>query len=1801
LTVQGKLEPAAGGDGSGHALDGYRVDLVFTARVEVKTIDQTDDANTAAERPQEGGREASTPRDSGSETDTGTRLGTALRRLRAVARPAPSEENGTSASPVTSPEAIVATVSTSSDKQGRFSLTLADGVEIVGSSVRLVVSAPSGTTVADKTVETGALRNLVTVPIEPVRTVELEPIDETTLAKPSMRRVAGRIVDLGGKPLPSGLQVVLMARRTGAAADAEPQPVAVARSDRTGVFFVDVPNEEYDEATAVVAGVAETGIPVPVEDGRIAPSVLLPVKVDDSVELVEPDDCGCNGTVPRMATHADIANAPETFTSDYGTCGCINFNKPNRVVEEFEFFSVVRTTEPQLRRLTVGEVERPSVNGNGTSPGGRPADAPLIAAAYDVRIETRELDTPTIQVILVAEDGNHLLIRQYPPADDGFFSSTVRDSGVIGVGAVTDDDQLRAVSTSAKSWTVMENTEGGDAIGLDLRSVRRVTVIGEASDKPWALCGIGISATTVDGRTVPILIEGAEFYEARPWLKIFTQRSEDSPSSRWSASAGVAVATAYAMRTSGPSVELERPPLSRDLRRAWIEAVETMLPASGREILSPDVEVDWDETPTFFQAASVAHGHLLHFKQRWYADGYSLGDLLYSLPLAPGQKKLISVVDWERREQTQRQETTTARDSLDSLVSRDRDLGEVVNGALTESMRGGSRNTTAGIGAGTAGAGSGSYYGMNFGSLVGVSGGYGESNSGAWQVSGKTVAADSMQTLRDKTLQSASSVRSLRTSVVQTVSQGESTRVTTEVVANHNHCHALTIQYFEVLRHLRVAHELADVRECLFVPLPISPFTAPKTLRWRQSLETYLRRPELAPAFDATRRVETAWSEVDYPVGRYADEQLTEISGEIELTILIPLPPLPPRPLPKPEQTADEVAKTLKQATDPTAGFLGVVTAIATLGASVITNEVVKVTENTTKAAIEGSRALAEEMLAETSPQAQYEKFHRDVMPGVAVGFVDQLELYALVRGTEVQIPADFTLVSDYRPAVALLASVRATLPPGITRGQVTQIRVKSSNGLPNGCRVIVNSATFRYRTRLFEHALVEDRRANDDIDLPVVSVSFDTTGIPIVKQVAAGQGAALSTPLDSWEQRDPRTEDRRLTATLVEHLNEHLEFYHHALWWTMDPNRRYMLLDGFEAPRAGGRSIASVVENRLIGIIGNSLVLPVANGVQLDPRLKSSPPPPPNGAGPAPSPLLQLYDTEPLPPASIALPTRGVFAEAVMGECNACEQIDESRFWRWEESPIDEPPAIEPASTATRRAELPALTATPFPTPIVSIQNAPEIPGPAGVAAALDALGKQVFADITGLAGTQANAAAAYSKALDTALAFGKEASALTQQAAALGARDRTLAAIDKAETDKKLTPEEAKRLRTSALEKSIGGDTGRPNTTEVTEKLGTIRKAEADGAIGNPSAQRFAETVLKSYVGDQTAPIADERTAAAKLIGSLPSESIASVETGDPPTKVQTNAGGSQLGGGSATGAGGMPLPLRWLRETAIGALPNTFGSEPTIAEAAAAGTKLTTRRLSGMTVDEFFNTMTDDERKQFYRERLGPYSKQLTESSKAKKVPPQLVAAVILSELVDISFADILQDGDWYFATRGSLGIAQIQVSTAIGEKLFPSIPPDELRDAYEDYSMAIGGPTSLVQSLVYWELMSDAEKRRLAVSRRLRIPQHAIDAAAKLVSLHLQRAATNNANAWPSSFGFSWTGTPLASPQDIYSYIDGADQGAREENLAAMVEGIHNTPSINLAKSIGPDEFGNAQAMATTAQRIAEELYDLKLFH
>lgn len=283
------------------------------------------------------------------------------------------------------------------------------------------------------------------------------------------------------------------------------------------------------------------------------------------------------------------------------------------------------------------------------------------------------------------------------------------------------------------------------------------------------------------------------------------------------------------------------------------------------------------------------------------------------------------------------------------------------------------------------------------------------------------------------------------------------------------------------------------------------------------------------------------------------------------------------------------------------------------------------------------------------------------------------------------------------------------------------------------------------------------------------------------------------------------------------------------------------MLLDGFVAPNANGRSVASVVENRLIGIVGNCLVMPVARGFHLDPTYRQDADKPVN--------LLHLYaPNTPVPPMRISVPTRGVFAEAVMGSCNSCEERDDTRFWRWEESPCpDEPTPIEAVSTESRRAEPPDVRPTPFPSPIINLQNAPAAPDPTGLAAALQVLGNpNLFRDITGLTENQRNALAALQAAFGTAQFFGGQAANLALQQRMARDIDRTVQSIQRARQANLINDQQASTLTEGALRSMIGGGTqapAQPMTTADVERLtNTAAANQAAVTVSRPGGENVS-----------------------------------------------------------------------------------------------------------------------------------------------------------------------------------------------------------------------------------------------------------------------------------------------------------------------------------------------------------------------
>lgn len=837
-------------------------------------------------------------------------------------------------------------------------------------------------------------------------------------------------------------------------------------------------------------------------------------------------------------------------------------------------------------------------------------------------------------------------------------------------------------------------------------------------------------------------------------------------------------------------------------RAAWLSEVAdtkrlvdaALRTHSARQVLDADNAIDWDDTPTIYLTTEIAHGHILQYREVWRADGYSLGDLLYSLPLAPGQRRQIAVVDWERRTRAAREESLEFEESLDALIERDRDVREIVGTELHEQTSAGSRNTTWGA-AGGIGFG---FIGSGFGIFGGAAGGASGSDTKSWQRSARQFSADSQQQLRDRIGQRASSVRSERSTVIQTVAQGETVRAETEVVANYNRCHAITVEYFEVLRHFLVTHELADVQECLFVPLPITQFDRGKALRWREALSRFLKDRALLPGFAAIERIADNWVGWDFPAARYSQDAPNILEGELYISFLLPRP-----------RDAEDGEFQLAE----WEAYRDVLPFFA---------------RNIFSELLERAVAANKSLTA-----ARDEVFRREVAPQIAANLINRLRFaYVGADGGETEVPLDGTLVSRYGENQPLYVTLQPAgeLPP-VPREDVAYFKIwYAGEPLPPESKVIVHRGRMRYRTEHITALLFDNERILDDI--------------------RAGDPVVVATPTSRRELRNPREEDRQIAERLVAHLNDHLEFYHQALWHSLDAQRRYMLLDAVEVPGQQGRSVASLCVNELIGIVGNSLVLPVAPGQRLNPSVAAT-----DEEG-NPVDVRNAYATPPAPPMRLSVPTRGVYAEVLAGECSACEQIDDTRYWRWSTEGLLAPPEIEPIDTGTRASEEPDLTPTALPKPLVSIQNAPALPDPFGLKAAFELLSKpELFRDITGLEGTQKNAAAAFDAALSAASAMGGEAAKLARQQELTKNSERIVDRIGKALDDELLTPEAAKRLTESVLEGLTGKE--EPQAEPPLEDPAVKKAAEevSQSESGSIKVESPGETVEVSF--DDSAPV--------------------------------------------------------------------------------------------------------------------------------------------------------------------------------------------------------------------------------------------------------------------------------------------------------------------------------------------------------
>ncbi len=219
-------------------------------------------------------------------------------------------------------------------------------------------------------------------------------------------------------------------------------------------------------------------------------------------------------------------------------------------------------------------------------------------------------------------------------------------------------------------------------------------------------------------------------------------------------------------------------------------------------------------------SSGLSIGYILGMTQAWMPDGYALGDLLYSLVLAPGEEQRIVVrehtEEYSVGDQTSGtdvvNDTTqqTQQDQLDEIFSQaSRQTGWAAQSSNYEASA--KSSSFSGSGILVAGSTSSSKNSGSSGASAATSNTYSDASQ----------AAERFQT----TIASASSrIAQTNRVAIRTATSSESEAVSTKLIANHNHSHVMTVQYWEVVRRYKLQTCIDNVKLVLFVPLKLIPF-----------------------------------------------------------------------------------------------------------------------------------------------------------------------------------------------------------------------------------------------------------------------------------------------------------------------------------------------------------------------------------------------------------------------------------------------------------------------------------------------------------------------------------------------------------------------------------------------------------------------------------------------------------------------------------------------------------------------------------------------------------------------------------------------------------------------------------------------------------------------------------------------------------------------------------------------------------------------------------------------------------------
>ncbi|MCL3862269.1 hypothetical protein [Actinotalea sp. K2] len=683
------------------------------------------------------------------------------------------------------------------------------------------------------------------------------------------------------------------------------------------------------------------------------------------------------------------------------------------------------------------------------------------------------------------------------------------------------------------------------------------------------------------------------------------------------------------------------------------------------------------------KAATLALGYVVGMRQVWIPAGLSLGDLVYSLPLAPGEQQRIALSDERETLSVRDQESMTAQEQQRYTETADSSTTAVFSSAFDESASGGSRMKTSsdawavGGGGGVGGWASAGYAGILGG--LGVAGGYASStttgSTSSWQSASRDYVSSAAQDFHSNLARQSAARRSASRTSVRLASASERREVVTKVITNHNRNHALTMQYWQVLRHFSVTSQVDDVQLVCFVPLELVQFLPAGQSR-TLGTGTHTRASLLA-------RYQVLLAHHDVLATRVRrDARLRH-----GLTAL--------------QTFAGHPLMDVEEATGPAQDTIDV-----ELEGSFLPFEDVYVTV----VSVTGARVGPVRLTGASAAVPPGQETPAGLLQALRTRRADTMEM----RRASVVLPhhvartslARLELSRAWRPF-----SYRLSLPDSVTLGD-------STAWLTNVRRLDVTLTGDELERELGGPTLRDPVARIGAVD--VIEAYFGPGGterMPVVMPIAAKRLPPVLAYADVL----------RIEA-LLQHVVENTVEYSKAVWQSLTPEERAIMLEQFTiGVPTGGVSdpsdevpLLNCVANVVLGYFGNAAVMPFFVPTPLAEDIGFT-------ARDVQDALLRFHRQSFAPAqSSITLPARGVLGEAVLGSCSSSEKIDLTRFWNWQDSPTE--PAPDPSTLAQllsgpnalvgqAGAQAPANLQT---NPIISVSQGATAPTTADLAKAL-------------------------------------------------------------------------------------------------------------------------------------------------------------------------------------------------------------------------------------------------------------------------------------------------------------------------------------------------------------------------------------------------------------------------------------------------------------------------------------------------